>query len=310
MDLNVVVSLSSYEKSLLESFKNAFLSVGLDLVHNPRRHLSNVVNMWHWSTKIVEDSQHVTYGRDWRSNHQGNGQIIWEALLRRLQTETFGYSSCHSRVSKLLEDNPQLRRHFLEAEKGDIPNLQVVPASIDEDYWDIVVNLRFIYQSGIPNLAGNKVAHDVLSQSAAISSLAEAVSSNSQTTLTGTLDLDTEDMPDNFPGKPRLSTQTKMVSNIEKYIRHAALAQDPVKIPEGALNQEILPQRERELQIWSLVRSCSTLSRSDGDRLDLTREALRISGFYDDHEAYGHGYYVHKKWNAQGRDKVCRQTLG
>ena len=86
--------------------------------------------------------------------------------------------------------------------------------------------------------------------------------------------------------------------------RHAELDQEYFGIPEEPLAEESLPEKERELEIWSLTRSCSTLCRANSDTLEVVRKALQQCAFYENHEAYGNGY-VHKRYNVQGKDKAC-----
>lgn len=295
MALDVVVSLDSYEKKLIDSFKNTFFANGAHLLHNPRRYLREIVKRWHWSLKILRDSQHITYDNGWCSTHQGDCQVIWDALLRRLEKESNTQYSCHSKLTKLLTDNPDLEVRFKRGNNGDIPDLEVVPAPNEEQYWDVVLELNFIEEAGLPDLTDAQIAPLVEKLSEELS-----CSSTEQEVKVPRIpdDFDTENFDLDSP-----ETETNKLDQILGTERsNHEYTQEDQDNPLGSPDDD-LPRRDRALEIWSLVRSCATLCRSDSDRQELVRIGLRQSGFHEKHETYADGY-VPKEFSHYGRDMV------
>lgn len=271
MFIDITLSLDTYERKLLDSFRNAFWpSKDQDtLVHNSADHLGGIIYFWHWARKVVEDSDFIIYGEDWVSNHKGEGQKVWDALVRRLESESISsYQSCHSKLSKLLDDNPRLQQTFLDTDfvvEEDVedshtnPTIRILPAHQDESYWDLVFDMNLVDQLGLPGLVDRSLFEDVSLLNDHLNNTSDSASPSS-------------------PHSPAALLAPDGLSNF---------------LPKEDSSEQ-LQTKGKEFEIWSLVRKCSALERSTSEHLDIVGKALQECGFYAVHDRYADGF-VHKK---------------
>ena len=169
------------------------------------------------------------------------------------------------------------------------------------------MDLNFIYQSGVPDLANPKLVSVVLGLSAAFSSSSEPKPPTLQVTPAETVELESEKATKKAPEEePEYENKAKTASETEI---NAESDKKYFEVPEEHWTGEDLPGKQRDLEIWSLVRSSAMLCRSNSEKLELVREALQQCGFHENHEAYGNDF-VHKRYNDRGNDKVCNRLYG
>lgn len=143
--IRITASLDTWERTLLEDFKNCFLQDNLDgpktSNHNTTHFNDDVTQKtferWGWAIKLGDDISGVI------SNTPAallrDPEHVWGLVCRWISRNEAGYA-CYSRLSRLQDDNQNLEQQFRNANFGGDASkgTSIVPHGNDRPLWHIV----------------------------------------------------------------------------------------------------------------------------------------------------------------------------
>jgi len=253
MTIPVVLGLLHHEKILLDDYRRQFGEQTLLISKERAANLIPAVfSHWRWHLKVVIDYGLVVDDEEWEPFHQGDRAKIWEVYLRRLYRRASNVNyKLFSRVTALLEGNPQLKEEFLQAPNDDtgLPDPKI--ASGDLDYWELIVSM--------------KIYMDVFTSN---SNIGQVVSS-----LVTTLSTDHEENCESI----------QQDHDILKPLPWASLLKEQ-------LIDEYDYYMLSSYQIWSLIRICAIFQRRGPTQRVRVNDALQQTGFLNKYRPVGRFY--------------------
>ena len=305
MSVSLIVSLDKYERLLLDSFQASFLHSIPELIPELRRHLNFVLTNFHWTYQVLGTIQELLYDEDWVSNHRGDPQLIWTLLSQRLRSEQLNSAlSCSSKHNLLFQDNPQLIEQMTNLGEGDI-TWDLHPAQGQEPFWDIVVNLLLIDQLGIPGMYDSgaissflDLARSLIPEEELPSSVVRGEEASDSTPLDDRPGLDTvkKSLERKIYDKElRQNDESKKdILSADDDDDHNHDNDDDDNENDERSGDADSAVSNRNFEIWSLVKSCTTLCRSTKESFEAVRAGLEDCGFYEQNKKYGNQYIPRK----------------